>query len=83
MYQEADIYLLDDPLSAVDSHVGKHIFDKVIGPDGMLRGKVTSYALLYSVCIHLHCTTAAIQIKGTAWWLYCVNLEYLPGQQIV
>ena len=83
VYQEADIYLLDDPLSAVDSHVGKHIFDKVIGPDGMLRGKVTSYALLYNVCIHLHCTTAAIQIKGTAWWLYCVKLEYLPGQQIV
>ena len=24
----------------MDSHVGKHIFDKVIGPDGMLRGKV-------------------------------------------
>ncbi len=40
VYQEADVYLLDDPLSAVDSHVGKHIFDKVIGPDGMLRGKV-------------------------------------------
>ena len=28
-------------------------------------------------------TTAAIQIKGTALWLYCVNLVYLPGQQIV
>ena len=40
VYQEADVYLLDDPLSAVDSHVGKHIFDKVIGPDGMLKGKV-------------------------------------------
>ena len=34
-----DIYLLDDPLSAVDSHVGKEIFDKVIGPNGMLRNK--------------------------------------------
>ena len=40
VYQEADIYLLDDPLSAVDSHVGKHIFEKVIGPQGMIRGKV-------------------------------------------
>ncbi len=46
VYQEADVYLLDDPLSAVDSHVGKHIFDKVIGPDGMLRGKVGSGWLL-------------------------------------
>lgn len=40
VYQESDIYLLDDPLSAVDSHVGKHIFDKVIGPEGMLKSKV-------------------------------------------
>ena len=28
-------------------------------------------------------TTAAIQIKGTAQWLYWVHLEYLPGQQIM
>ncbi|XP_030063833.1 ATP-binding cassette sub-family C member 3 isoform X2 [Microcaecilia unicolor] len=35
----ADIYLMDDPLSAVDSHVAKHIFDKVIGPEGVLNGK--------------------------------------------
>ena len=40
VYQEADIYYFDDPLSAVDSHVGKHIFDKVIGPDGLLKSKV-------------------------------------------
>ncbi|KAL1483280.1 hypothetical protein MTO96_033307, partial [Rhipicephalus appendiculatus] len=38
-YSGRDVYLLDDPLSAVDSHVGKHIFDKVIGPKGMLRDK--------------------------------------------
>ncbi len=29
VYSNADLYLLDDPLSAVDSHVGKHIFEKV------------------------------------------------------
>lgn len=40
LYSDADIYMLDDPLSAVDSHVGKHIFDKVIGPKGMLKNKV-------------------------------------------
>lgn len=38
-YQDADIYILDDPLSAVDAHVGKHIFNKVVGPQGLLNGK--------------------------------------------
>uniref|UniRef100_A0A4W5LCQ0 ATP-binding cassette, sub-family C (CFTR/MRP), member 3 n=1 Tax=Hucho hucho TaxID=62062 RepID=A0A4W5LCQ0_9TELE len=39
LYHEADVYLLDDPLSAVDAHVAKHIFDHVIGPEGALQGK--------------------------------------------
>jgi len=39
VYSESDIYLLDDPLSAVDSHVGKQIFDLVIGPNGILKNK--------------------------------------------
>uniref|UniRef100_W5LA76 ATP binding cassette subfamily C member 3 n=1 Tax=Astyanax mexicanus TaxID=7994 RepID=W5LA76_ASTMX len=39
LYSEADVYLMDDPLSAVDAHVAKHIFDHVIGPEGALRGK--------------------------------------------
>ena len=28
LYFDADVYLLDDPLSAVDASVGRHIFDK-------------------------------------------------------
>ena len=34
----ADTYLLDDPLSAVDAHVGKHLFEKCIR--GLLKDKV-------------------------------------------
>ena len=40
LYSDADVYLLDDPLSAVDAHGSKHIFDNLIGPEGALKGKV-------------------------------------------
>ena len=38
VYHRADIYLLDDPLSAVDSKVGREIFDNCIR--GFLREKI-------------------------------------------
>ncbi|GFR43059.1 hypothetical protein Agub_g4065 [Astrephomene gubernaculifera] len=37
IYADADVYLLDDPLSAVDSHVGRALFEQVIR--GVLRPK--------------------------------------------
>jgi ABC-type transport system involved in cytochrome bd biosynthesis fused ATPase/permease subunit len=37
LYQEADVYLLDDPLSAVDAIVGRHLFDKAIGPESLAK----------------------------------------------
>jgi hypothetical protein len=52
VYNNADIVLLDDVLSAVDAHVGKHIFEKCI--TGLLKGKtvllVTHQASLPAVC---------------------------------
>ncbi|KAF8527278.1 P-loop containing nucleoside triphosphate hydrolase protein [Gautieria morchelliformis] len=39
VYARADLYLLDDVLAAVDSHVARHIFDHVIGPSGILATK--------------------------------------------
>ena len=41
VYSNADLYLFDDPLSAVDAHVGKSIFDNVMGPRGLLKDKVS------------------------------------------
>ncbi|KAG0002100.1 hypothetical protein BGZ79_003605 [Entomortierella chlamydospora] len=38
-YQDADIYLFDDPLSAVDAHVDQHLWQHLIGPKGMLNQK--------------------------------------------
>lgn len=37
LYADADVVLLDDPLSAVDAHVGEHIFEKAI--KGSFAGK--------------------------------------------
>ncbi|KAJ2844560.1 ATP-binding cassette glutathione S-conjugate transporter ycf1, partial [Coemansia erecta] len=39
VYSRADVYILDDPLAAVDAHVGKHLYSCVIGPTGMLKNK--------------------------------------------
>ena len=41
VYQDCELYLFDDPLSAVDSHVGRHIYDHVVGPHGILHGKAS------------------------------------------
>ncbi|KAK0161584.1 hypothetical protein PV327_010040 [Microctonus hyperodae] len=30
VYRQADIYMFDDPLSAVDTHVGKHLFEECL-----------------------------------------------------
>lgn len=40
VYSDSDLYLMDDPLSAVDAHVGKHIFEKVLhSKTGVLKNK--------------------------------------------
>ncbi|KAJ1821802.1 ABC transporter C member 13 [Coemansia sp. RSA 2675] len=47
VYSRADIYILDDPLSAVDAHVKRHILDNVILSSGLLGNSlrvVTTHA---------------------------------------
>ncbi|KAH8030495.1 hypothetical protein HPB51_007515 [Rhipicephalus microplus] len=39
-YHQCSIYVLDDPLSALDPHVGFKVFKKLLGKDGMLKHKV-------------------------------------------
>ncbi|CAN8031449.1 unnamed protein product [Ixodes persulcatus] len=38
-YSRSDIYLLDDPFSALDSKVAENVFEKVLGERGILRQK--------------------------------------------
>ncbi|CAL5976192.1 Xenobiotic-transporting_ATPase / Multidrug resistance-associated protein [Hexamita inflata] len=58
IYNNADIYLLDDPLSAVDAHVGKRIWNEVIlnylkaqGKTVLIASHQTQYILQYIYCI--------------------------------
>lgn len=58
LYFNADIVLLDDPLSAVDAHVGKHLFDRAIcGALGSKTRVLVTHALHflpsvdYVICI--------------------------------
>lgn len=44
VYAQADIYLLDDVISAVDSYVGKKIVEEVLSPRGMLASKTVILA---------------------------------------
>ncbi|XP_063818327.1 ATP-binding cassette sub-family C member 2 [Pseudophryne corroboree] len=63
VYQDTDIYILDDPLSAVDAHVGKHIFEKVIGPGGLLKNK-TRILVTHGVSFLKHTDEIVVLVDG-------------------
>jgi ATP-binding cassette subfamily C (CFTR/MRP) protein 1 len=63
IYSDADIYLLDDPLSAVDSHVGKHIFENVFGENGLLVGK-TRFLVTHGICYLPHVDEIFVTSNG-------------------
>lgn len=58
VYTRSDIFLLDDVLSAVDSHVGKKIIENLLSDQGLLKDKtiiLSTNSLLvlgYSDCIY-------------------------------
>jgi ATP-binding cassette subfamily C (CFTR/MRP) protein 1 len=62
VYQRADLYLLDDVFSAVDANVAKHIFDRVIGPKGLLK-ETTRFVSMNSTRFLSQCDLIVV-IKG-------------------
>ena len=63
VYSDNDIILMDDPLSAVDTHVGKHIFEQVIGPKGMLRNK-TRILVTQKITLLPHVDNIIVMVDG-------------------
>lgn len=79
IYKEADIYLLDDPLSAVDTHVGKELFENCI--KGYLQGKtvilITHQLQYLKAADHIIILNAgAIQAEGTYSDLKASGLDF-------
>ncbi|NXT85057.1 MRP6 protein, partial [Zapornia atra] len=64
VYQKASIYLLDDPLSAVDAHVGQHIFEHVLGPNGLLKDK-TRVLATHTLSVLPHVDKVVFLVDGT------------------
>ncbi|XP_040438824.1 multidrug resistance-associated protein 1-like isoform X2 [Falco naumanni] len=63
VYSNADLYLLDDTLSAVDVHIGKHLFEKLIGPSGLLKSK-TRILVTHNVTLLPHTDLIIVMEKG-------------------
>nr|CAD7404219.1 unnamed protein product [Timema poppensis] len=79
VYMEADIYLLDDPLSAVDTHVGKHLFEDCIS--NFLRDKaclLVTHQLQYLKQVdHIVILNyGKIEAEGTYYELQATGLNF-------
>lgn len=70
LYAEADVYLFDDPLSALDAQVSQHVFENCISNRGLLLGKlrllVTNQVHVLPECDHIvFMESGAIRAQGT------------------
>lgn len=64
VYQNPDIVLFDDPLSAVDSHVGKHIFKNVISSETGCMGKKTRILVTHGLTYLKSCDNVIVLKDG-------------------
>lgn len=67
LYRKADIYLIDDPLSAVDTRVQSHLFNNCIGPNSFL-----AHATRILVTHQIHF------LKEADWIVVLKNVSHFP-----
>ncbi|XP_048505778.1 probable multidrug resistance-associated protein lethal(2)03659 isoform X2 [Athalia rosae] len=80
VYADADIYLLDDPFSAVDTHVGKSLFADCV--EGYLRGKtriITTHQHQYLKHVDriILLNNGTIEAEGTFAELQAAGLDFI------
>ncbi|XP_015431114.1 PREDICTED: probable multidrug resistance-associated protein lethal(2)03659 [Dufourea novaeangliae] len=80
IYMDADIYLLDDPLSAVDPHVGSRIVKECIS--GFLNGKtriLVTHQIQYLKSANqiVVLNNGSVQAKGSFEELQSMNLDFM------
>ena len=72
VYARADIYILDDILSAVDQHVGRHIINAVVGKKGLLRGKTrilaTNSIPVLKGADHISMISEGVIVEEGSYW---------------
>ncbi len=71
LYEDSDILLLDDPLSAVDTKVAKSIYEKVILK---LHGKKTIILVTHQINYLSDCDWILIMENG------CINYQDKPSK---
>eukprot|EP00850_Spirogloea_muscicola_P015101 SM000113S24057 [mRNA] locus=s113:209143:220544:+ [translate_table: standard] len=69
VYADADVYLLDDPLSAVDAHVGRHLFDNCINGELSKKTRIL--------------VTHQLQYIEAAMWVIVMRQGSIVGQGTV
>lgn len=75
VYRQADIYILDDPLSSVDAHIGNFIFEECIST--YLSGKTR--VLVTHQLQYLKDTQHVVVLKEVRFWFQFTgifNTEY-------
>lgn len=62
VYEDADIYLLDDPLSAVDAEVGKHLFEQWVIKSSVLIICIPWLIMVSRIVLMLDSTHCMIEV---------------------
>lgn len=79
LYRKADIYLIDDPLSAVDTHVQSHLFNNCIGPKSFLARQNATRILITHQIHFLKDADWIVVLKNviTFFKLFLGNIEHI------